>query len=259
MKTAAKILKNCLKCNIFSVSVFRREELLLLSTRDLRYFLLSKDISIKDCKERYHLVDLIMKFAGDNGQTSVTDLRREENRRAHVENLRLEAQRREVVEEQARQEHSNEEVSVNSDEYEQNLPGTPLDLNRPVPRKWKSIEDICSLDDVDSLSVRELKKILTINFIDYKGCFEKSELTERVKRLWNSKNTEQRARPQSKSNNDDSKVYDEDLCKICMDSAIDCVLLDCGHLVSCVKCGRRLHECPICRQLVARVVHVFKA
>ena len=121
MKTAAKILKNCLKCNIFSVSVFRREELLLLSTRDLRYFLLSKDISIKDCKERYHLVDLIMKFAGDNGQTSVTDLRREENRRAHVENLRLEAQRREVVEEQARQERSNEEVSVNSDEYEQNL------------------------------------------------------------------------------------------------------------------------------------------
>ncbi|KAL0162674.1 hypothetical protein M9458_042070, partial [Cirrhinus mrigala] len=35
---------------------------------------------------------------------------------------------------------------------------------------------------------------------------------------------------------------EENLCKICMDSPIDCVLLD--------KCGKRMNECPICRQYV---------
>ena len=67
------------------------------------------------------------------------------------------------------------------------------------------------------------------------------------------------AKPKEADDDGDEEIYDEDLCKICMDSKINCVLLDCGHLVTCTKCGRRLAECPICRQLVVRVVHVFKA
>ena len=88
----------CLKCNIFGLSGFRREELLLLNTKDLRYFLRSKNIPTQHCKEKYHLVDLIMKFAEQTGQKSLTDIRREENRRMHVENLRMAAQRREEEE-----------------------------------------------------------------------------------------------------------------------------------------------------------------
>ena len=52
---------------------------------------------------------------------------------------------------------------------------------------------------------------------------------------------------------------ENELCKICMDAIIDCVLLECGHMVTCTSCGRRLHECPICRNFVVRVVHTFKA
>ena len=52
---------------------------------------------------------------------------------------------------------------------------------------------------------------------------------------------------------------ESELCKICMDATIDCVLLECGHMVTCTKCGRKLNECPICRQYVIRVVHTFKA
>ena len=51
----------------------------------------------------------------------------------------------------------------------------------------------------------------------------------------------------------------DDLCKICMDASIDCVLLECGHMVTCTKCGKQLADCPICRQNIARIVHVFKA
>lgn len=52
---------------------------------------------------------------------------------------------------------------------------------------------------------------------------------------------------------------EENLCKICMDSPIDCVLLECGHMVTCSKCGKRMSECPICRQYVVRAVHVFRS
>ncbi|CAF1556816.1 unnamed protein product, partial [Adineta steineri] len=52
---------------------------------------------------------------------------------------------------------------------------------------------------------------------------------------------------------------DNELCKICMDAIADCVFLDCGHMVTCVKCGKLLNECPICRSNIVRVVRVFKS
>jgi len=38
-------------------------------------------------------------------------------------------------------------------------------------------------------------------------------------------------------------ISDINLCKICMESTIDCVLLECGHMVTCTNCGKRLNEC----------------
>merc|ERR1712217_463488 len=45
-------------------------------------------------------------------------------------------------------------------------------------------------------------------------------------------------------------------CKVCMAEDIDSVILDCGHLVACNQCGKKLNECPICRQHVAEVLQV---
>lgn len=57
-----------------------------------------------------------------------------------------------------------------------------------------------------------------------------------------------------------SKAADEnEICKVCMDRVIDCVFLECGHLVTCVDCGRQLRECPLCRQNIVRTVRVFKS
>merc|ERR1711963_939072 len=42
----------------------------------------------------------------------------------------------------------------------------------------------------------------------------------------------------------------------CMDADIDCVILDCGHLVTCKQCGKKLIECPVCRQQVLEVLSV---
>jgi len=50
-----------------------------------------------------------------------------------------------------------------------------------------------------------------------------------------------------------------ELCKICMDAPMECVLLECGHIATCIQCGKQLSECPICRQYVIRIVRTFKA
>lgn len=43
--------------------------------------------------------------------------------------------------------------------------------------------------------------------------------------------------------NEESTVLDENTCKICMENAIDCVLLECGHMLTCTDCGKILSEC----------------
>ena len=107
-----------------------------------------------------------------------------------------------------------------------------------------------------------------LNRVDFKGCCEKNELIERVSRLWNEYNS----CPCKiyKFNWSDlyvilifiaaiEKLPSDDLCKICMDAPIECVILECGHLATCTNCGKVLSECPICRQYIVRVVRFFRA
>lgn len=104
-------------------------------------------------------------------------------------------------------------------------------------------------NDLEALSVKQLKEILMLNRVDFKGCCEKQELKERVGRLW----TAHMASPPS------DKLPSDDLCKICMDAPIECCFLECGHSLSCVSCGKVLNECPICRQFITRIVRIFKS
>ncbi|ROL49078.1 E3 ubiquitin-protein ligase RNF34 [Anabarilius grahami] len=145
-------------------------------------------------------------------------------------------------------------------------------------RARASLSDLSSLDDVEQLTVRQLKEILARNFVSFSGCCEKWELVERVRRLYRE-NEGNRKSMENVSNpitavvaypppicnggiGDGCKTQlstDDNLCRICMDAVIDCVLLECGHMVTCTKCGKRMNECPICRQYVIRAVHVFKS
>lgn len=47
------------------------------------------------------------------------------------------------------------------------------------------------------------------------------------------------------------------LCKICMDSEVEIVLLPCGHLVTCINCSHSLADCPLCRQAIRATVRTF--
>ncbi|XP_052898303.1 uncharacterized protein LOC128305058 [Anopheles moucheti] len=118
-----------------------------------------------------------------------------------------------------------------------------------VNMKQIKLSDIKESADLDVLSVKQLKGILMVNRVDFKGCCEKAELRERVLRLWRD----------YKSIPSIEKLPSDDLCKICMDAPIECVILECGHMTTCTACGKVLSECPICRQYIVRVVRFFRA
>uniref|UniRef100_A0A1B6IHN5 RING-type domain-containing protein n=1 Tax=Homalodisca liturata TaxID=320908 RepID=A0A1B6IHN5_9HEMI len=47
------------------------------------------------------------------------------------------------------------------------------------------------------------------------------------------------------------------LCKICMDSEVCIVFLPCSHLVTCVSCAQSLAACPVCRHNIKATVRTF--
>lgn len=120
----------------------------------------------------------------------------------------------------------------------------------PLPVRHPKLEDFSSSEEIGQLSSRQLKILLTINRVDFKGCIEKGELLEKAQRLWEDNNEHKDIA---------ENVPVDELCKLCMDAPLDCVLLECGHITSCIDCGKKLAECPICRQYVVRVVRTFKA
>ena len=51
---------------------------------------------------------------------------------------------------------------------------------------------------------------------------------------------------------------DEKNCKICMELDIDCVFVDCGHMVSCMQCASKFLICPICRKKIKQKLKIFR-
>ncbi|XP_011819824.1 PREDICTED: E3 ubiquitin-protein ligase RNF34 isoform X3 [Mandrillus leucophaeus] len=147
-----------------------------------------------------------------------------------------------------------EEEEEDDDDDEENVEDRNPGLSKERARA--SLSDLSSLDDVEGMSVRQLKEILARNFVNYSGCCEKWELVEKVNRLYKENEENQKSYGERLQLQDEE---DDSLCRICMDAVIDCVLLECGHMVTCTKCGKRMSECPICRQYVVRAVHVFKS
>ena len=135
--------------------------------------------------------------------------------------------------------------------------GSPNDFTSMSgsPRRFANqglvyLSEIQTIEEIHDLSVKQAKDILAMNRVNFKGVVEKDELLKHVARLWKQ---EKQAQAEKES------MDDSDLCKICMDNPVDCVMLECGHMCTCTTCGKQMAECPICRQYVVRVVRTFKA
>ncbi|XP_030328265.1 E3 ubiquitin-protein ligase rififylin isoform X3 [Strigops habroptila] len=276
----------CHLCQRFRATAFQREELIKMKVKDLRDYLALHEISTELCREKEDLVLLIL------GQQPV--ITQEDQIRTNPFHTSASGQQDFVIlpptgpasstSHDASPGSADPISSSLAQEHEQangyvppsqvGMTGVEIAAEAPTEEETQStdsednlvqgrkasLSDLTSIGDINALSVRQLKEILARNFVNYKGCCEKWELLERVTRLYKEKDLQHLV-----SDTDDQTGgaglpgTEENLCKICMDAPIDCVLLECGHMVTCTKCGKRMSECPICRQYVIRAIHVFKS
>ncbi|XP_078277780.1 E3 ubiquitin-protein ligase RNF34a isoform X2 [Rhinoraja longicauda] len=271
-------LRRCCTCELLQRTSFQRNELMKLKVKDLRQYLNLRNIPIDTCCEKEDLVQLILSHHGSGADDVDAESTHSQSSQFYTTASAAASASAATLSQgvSANQRPSSgtsnvqqvrEDASFSMDrrfESEQSPANGTSDDNQPKNTRV-SLSDLSSTDDVEALTVRQLKEILARNFVSYSGCCEKWELVERVIRLF--KETEENRKFLENGNNHTEATVeekmqlggDENLCRICMDAVIDCVLLECGHMVTCTKCGKRMNECPICRQYVVRAVHVFKS
>ncbi|XP_012721763.2 E3 ubiquitin-protein ligase RNF34 isoform X3 [Fundulus heteroclitus] len=277
-------LRICATCHLLKATAFHRARLMRLRVRDLRQYLRLRNISTDTCREKEDLVDLVLGHRDveaveeDEEEEEDDDEEEEEDEeeagdpntasllsRSHRTPTPPSTQPASELSAASPEESHSRSESPDGNQDSGDITPVPLlnsDSSEQTPQTSPqtrdgaraSLSDISSARDIKGLSVRQLKEILARNFVNYSGCCEKWELVERVSRLYREKEKN------SKSYGEKCPLtlQDDNLCRICMDAVIDCVLLECGHLVTCTSCGKRMNQCPICRQYVVRAVHVFK-
>uniref|UniRef100_A0A3Q2EIV5 RING-type E3 ubiquitin transferase n=1 Tax=Cyprinodon variegatus TaxID=28743 RepID=A0A3Q2EIV5_CYPVA len=257
-------LRCCTTCHLLRGTAFQRPRLMQLRVKDLRQYLLLRNIPTDTCREKEDLVDLVLCHQGTRGTRDTP--RPEEDGGEDTDSLHsLPHSRaasppsapRSASEQSALSASQGDVLSPSDSSGTPSQVGARMELPATQRRIRASLSDLDNEEAIENLSVRQLKEILARNFVNYSGCCEKWELLDRVHRLYREN---EQNRKSSKNPQDNSQLAaDENLCRICMDAIIDCVLLECGHMVTCTKCGKRMSECPICRQYVVRAVHVFKS
>lgn len=252
LKSASNEVR-CQQCSRLASGTVPRNELMQYSVKDLRMFLVKRQIPMEHCTEKTDLVELILQST---------------NREQFEEQQELQRQRIQELQEhiQSTEEQTSSEIPIETVEPPTETPphhdsaspeGEPVETE--PERRRMSLAQVNQQSDINELTVKQLKEILAANFVNYKGCCEKWELIDRVTRLWKEDKNNQLKAEAAEKEDETVSADGDDLCKVCMAAMIDCVLLDCGHMVTCTKCGKRMAECPVCRQYVVRVVHTFRA
>ncbi|XP_056151958.1 E3 ubiquitin-protein ligase RNF34a [Lampris incognitus] len=266
-------LRICATCHLLRATAFQRPQLMRLRVKDLRQYLLLRNIPTDTCREKEDLVDLVLchQAAEEEGDADTASLNSHSlytpppSATQSASELSTLAASQEEPLSRSDSSDTNQDIGDATSVSLLNLDHPPEVSPLTRRRARASLSDISSLDDIEGLSVRHLKEILARNFVNYSGCCEKWELVERVSRLYREteENRKSLENVSSTVTADGEKGqlrnHDDNLCRICMDAVIDCVLLECGHMVTCTKCGKRMSDCPICRQYVVRAVHVFKS
>jgi len=56
---------------------------------------------------------------------------------------------------------------------------------------------------------------------------------------------------------ENTKLKEQKMCKICMDAEVGVVFLPCGHLVVCANCAPSLKTCAVCRSVIQGTVRTY--
>lgn len=239
--TSKSKLYQCYRCKIFTCVPLNCNDVSSLKLRDLQWFLDMKGVyvSSSDRREKPILVERIMNYSRLGAAQSSCP----QSYQSIYPSLSTEPN------EPLQGLFGNNSVSTGGTSEADDSSKKEVKSNIINKHQIINLDSVDTYEQIYDLSAMELKVLLTRNFISFRGCCEKSELQEKVCWLWKLKEA-------AKNRN---TIPDENLCKICMEANIDSLLLDCGHMVTCTECGRLLHDCPICRQIIVRVVRAFKS
>ncbi|KAI8071893.1 zinc finger, C3HC4 type-domain-containing protein [Thamnidium elegans] len=193
--------------------------------------------------------------------------REEQEEQARRQREERENQARRLREEQQRRmRHHTQSTSPTPPNNFSSPPARPTSASPPL-----SNDNLLSLHDLiknkidpASLSVRTLKSILKSNYVKQSHVIEKSELVKLVVRLADQHRAEMESSKRNEEDESGGSGGNEDLlCRVCFDRQQNCVFLDCGHMATCIECAKKLietrNECPICREPILKLVHVFRS
>ena len=76
--------------------------------------------------------------------------------------------------------------------------------------------------------------------------------------LFTSRKCKLLTRKSTQLSEENLKLKQERLCKICFDREATFVLIPCGHFVSCNLCSSSLSNCPICRSNIKEFVKTYR-
>ena len=176
----------CKDCEVFASPVMERRQLEGVSVDRLKHYSRSRQVEVPINASREEMVDIIL------------------GRQAKVLSERA---RKALQQVQGGVSEDFETVDVSTLEPHTSVYSTgAAELNscvRPTvtfdPSSVDRLDDIQNESEIQQLGVKQLKIILRRNCIDYKGCVEKHELSERVVRLWHSRQEEKGQTPTTSS------------------------------------------------------------
>lgn len=122
------------------------------------------------------------------------------------------------------------------------------------------MEDHTRFDNSTStLSPLELKTLFNQVIQSANNSTSKKTMQESdtVENKYNKKETDNESDDIMSLREENRKLKEARLCKICMDNELAIVFLPCGHLATCDNCIPTLTTCPLCRLKIRAYVRIF--
>lgn len=225
---------------------------------------MAKRVPIKGCIEKEDLIRLLMVYANGSDYYSTEDNRgpinipTEQTATRNSEEEEGQEEGTEVSRETNTgriDQNENPETIPGANDYSEGRSGREEERLKTSTIRHSGVlnpvklSEITAAVELEYLSVKQLKNLLNTNRVDYKGCVERCELLKKATKLWE----------EHKESREKTEIPDENICKICWDDPIECIILECGHMACCLNCGKQMSECPICKQYIVRVVRFFKS
>lgn len=137
--------------------------------------------------------------------------------------------------------------------HPQNNPFVPSPVQVPAPAP-----EPMPYNGLESLKVPELRQVLTRHGLSHDDCLEKADLIKKIQSIEKNAAPDPQTTPPV-SAEPEKPTNEADVCIICMESPIETVFLECGHMGCCRSCAKACVDCPLCRRPISRVVNVFHA